>query len=122
MKNYARAHPILTGLQVAGATVSLLSLCVVPALGAIGFTAVGPAAGSAAVAWQASLGVVEAGSLFSWCQSVAMGGTALGLVQAAGAAGAAVAGGAGSVPELMETFKRGFRTPNQMERLEAVDT
>ena len=85
-----------------------------PVLGLVGFTAVGPAAGSAATAWQASMGVVKAGSLFSWCQSAAMGGAALGGIQVAGIAG--VAGFAGAtvtrvadVPGLAETFKRVYR-------------
>ena len=112
--NYAKAHPVLTGLQVVGATVSVLSFCAVPVLGAVGFTAAGPAAGSAAAAWQASMGVVKAGSIFSWCQSAAMGGRALGGIQAAGVAGTALAR-VGDLPELVETFRRGFRTPNRVE-------
>ena len=47
-------------------------------------------AGSAAAGWQASMGVVEAGSLFAWCQSAAMGGAAVNGIIAAGAAGGAV--------------------------------
>ena len=74
---YAKAHPVLTGLQVMGLTVSALSFLAVPVLEAVGFTAAGPAAGSAAAAWQASIGAVEAGSLFAWCQSAAMGGAAV---------------------------------------------
>ncbi len=112
--NYAKAHPVLTGLQVVGATVSVLSFFAVPVLGAIGFTAAGPAANSAAAAWQASIGVVKAGSLFSWCQGAAMGGGALGGIQAAGVAGAALAR-AGELPELVETFRRGFRAPNRLD-------
>ena len=113
-KNYAKAHPVLTGLQVVGATVSVLSFVAVPVLGAVGFTAAGPAAGSAAAAWQASIGAVKAGSLFSWCQSAAMGGGALGGIQAAGVAGTALTR-VGKLPELMETFRRGFRTQNRLE-------
>jgi hypothetical protein len=55
-----------------------------PVLGPAGFAAVGPAAGSAAAAWQASIGVVHAGSLFAWCQSAAMGGAALSGIVASG--------------------------------------
>ena len=47
-KNYAKAHPVLTGLQVVSTTVSVVSFFAVPVLGAIGFTAAGPAANSAA--------------------------------------------------------------------------
>ena len=98
---------------MAGLSVSLLSVCVVPALGALGFGALGPVGGTAATAWHSSIGLASSGSLFSWCQGVAMGGAALGSVQAAGAAGLAAAG-VGSIPELMKTFKRGFRTPSEL--------
>ncbi len=112
--NYAKAHPVLTGLQVVGTTVSVLSFFAVPVLGAVGFTAAGPAAGSAAAAWQSSMGVVKAGSLFSWCQSAAMGGGALSGIQAAGVAGTALAR-VGDLPELMETFRKGFPRPGRLE-------
>ena len=66
---------MLTGIQKAGLGISVLSLYAVPVLGAIGlFAAAGPAAGSAAIAWHSYIGVVKAGSLFSGCQSAAMGG------------------------------------------------
>ena len=105
---------MLFGLQAVGTTFSVLSFCAVPVLGIVGFTAAGPAAGSAAAAWQASLGAVKAGSLFSWCQSAAMGGGALGGIQAAGVAGTVLTR-VGDLPELVETFRRGFRTPNRLE-------
>jgi hypothetical protein len=63
-----------------------------PLLAAVGFSALGPVASSGAAAWQASIGAVEAGSLFAWCQSVAMGGAAINGVFAAGAAGAGLVG------------------------------
>ena len=113
-KNYAKAHPVLTGLQVVGTTVSVLSVFAVPVLGAVGFTAAGPAAGSAAAAWQSSIGVVKAGSLFSWCQGAAMGGGALNGIQAAGVAGTALAR-VGDLPDLIETFRKGFRAPGRQE-------
>ncbi|KAL9064592.1 MAG: hypothetical protein Q9161_008769 [Pseudevernia consocians] len=113
-KNYVKAHPVLTGLQVVGTTVSVLSFFAVPILGAVGFTAAGPAAGSAAAAWQASMGAVKAGSLFSWCQSAAMGGWAVGGIQAAGVAGTALAR-VGDLPDLMETFRKGFRAQKRLE-------
>lgn len=54
--------------------------CATPAIiGAIGFSAVGPVAGSILAGWQASMGNVVAGSLFSFLQSAAMGGAAIGL-------------------------------------------
>lgn len=113
-KKYAKAHPVLTGLQIVGTTLSILSFCAVPALGAIGFTAAGPAANSVAAAWQASIGVVKAGSIFAWCQSAAMGGGALGGIQAAGVAGTALTR-VGDLPELVESFRRSFRKSNQIE-------
>lgn len=60
----------------------------------MGFGAAGPIAGSAAAGWQASIGLVEAGSIFAWCQSAAMGGAAVGGILATGLAGAGVAVGA----------------------------
>ncbi|KAK2733928.1 hypothetical protein FQN57_001911 [Myotisia sp. PD_48] len=60
-------------------------------LGGFGFTAVGPAAGSSAALWQATIGNVVAGSVFAWCQSAAMGGLAVGF-NVASAAGAAILG------------------------------
>lgn len=65
-----------------------------PILGVIGFGAAGPVAGSAAAALQSSIGLVEAGSIFAWCQSAAMGGAAVGGILATGLAGAGVAVGA----------------------------
>lgn len=66
--DYIRANPIRFGFQVAGVTVVAGSLVALPILGALGFTTLGPAAGTAAAAWQSSLGIVQAGSLFAWCQ------------------------------------------------------
>ncbi|KAF3181091.1 hypothetical protein TWF106_010830 [Orbilia oligospora] len=54
-------------------------------LGAIGFSATGPVAGSYAAAWQSSIGVVQAGSTFAALQSAAMTG---GVSVAGGAVGA----------------------------------
>lgn len=85
----------------------------------------GPAAGSVAAAWQGSMGAVQAGSLFAWCQSAAMGGAAAGSINAVGVAGTAVAGLSKSaktftmdtpvadIPGLVEMFKKVFRTGNQ---------
>ncbi|KAF7504606.1 hypothetical protein GJ744_002033 [Endocarpon pusillum] len=73
------AHPVLTGVQIVGLTLSAVSFLAAPVLGVVGFTA----------AWQASIGAVEAGSLFAWCQSAAIGGAALSGIQVAGVVGAA---------------------------------
>ena len=113
-KNYAKAHPVLTGLQIVGTTISVLSFATVPVLGAIGFTEAGPAANSAAAALQASIVAVKAGSLFSWCQSAAMVGSALGNVQAASVAGTTLKK-VGDLPKVMETFRRSFRATNRPE-------
>lgn len=68
------------------------SLAAVPLLGAAGFAAAtGPVAGTAAAAWQSSIGVVQAGSLFAWCQSAAMGGAAVNGIIACGVTGGSVA-------------------------------
>jgi hypothetical protein len=108
ISNYAKAHPVLTGIQTVGLTLSATPFFVVPVLGVMEFTAVGPAAGLLAAAWQASIGAVQAGSLFAWCQSAAMGGTALG-GQVVGVVGAALTRVA-EVPGLVGKFKSGFRT------------
>ncbi|KAL2040766.1 hypothetical protein N7G274_006224 [Stereocaulon virgatum] len=115
MTNYAKAHPYRTGIQVVGITLSVVSGLAGPVLGWAGFTAAGPAAGSAAAAWQASIGSVQAGSLFAWCQSAAMGGAALKGVQVAGYAGAALTK-VKDVPGLLETFKREFHTEQRVQR------
>ena len=91
---YIKKHPILFSLQVAGGIASLASIIALPILGAVGFGVSGPVAGSAAAAWQSSIGLVEAGSFFAWCQSAAMGGAAVGGILATGLTGAGVAVGA----------------------------
>ena len=92
---WIRANPARTAAIMGGITVFALA-CATPAiLGAVGFSAIGPVAGSAAAAWQASMGSVVAGTLFAFLQSAAMGGAALGLFTGIGAAGAVVAVAAG---------------------------
>ena len=59
-------------------------------LGAFGFGALGPVAGSGVAAWQTSMGAVEAGSLFAILQSAAMGGAAVNGIIAAGLTGGGV--------------------------------
>ncbi|PQE24357.1 kinase-like domain protein [Rutstroemia sp. NJR-2017a BVV2] len=88
LSKYIQAHPYRFSLQVVGGLVSVASLVTIPVLGAAGFAAAGPVAGSAAAAWQSSIGLVEAGSAFAWCQSVAMGGAAVGGLIGAGVGGA----------------------------------
>lgn len=55
------------------------------ALGVLGFAALGPAA------WQTSIRLVRAGSLFAWCQGAVMGGAAVSGSVASAAVGAGVA-------------------------------
>lgn len=87
---YISAHPLRFGVQCAGAAVGIAAAVAVPVLGAAGFGALGPVAGSSAAVWQASIGAVEAGSLFAWCQSAAMGGAAVNGIVAAGVTGGGV--------------------------------
>lgn len=112
---YIKKHPILFGFQVVGGICSLASIVALPILGAVGFGAAGPVAGSAAAAWQSSIGLVEAGSFFAWCQSAAMGGAAVGGILATGLTGAGVAVGAtvtgafDDAPDLGEIFLIAWR-------------
>ena len=110
---YVHDNPVRFGLQVTGVVLSTAAIFAVPILGAAGFSSIGPVAGSAAAGWQASIGVVRAGSLFAFCQSAAMGGAAAtaGLASA-GVSGAAVALAAAGLPNpssLREVFIRRFR-------------
>ena len=91
-----------------GLAVSALSVLTIPVLGAIRFTAAGLVAGSATAAWQASIRAIQSGSLFTWCQSAAMGGAAMGSVQAVGIAGTALTR-VTDMQVLFEKFRRGFR-------------
>ncbi|KAM0146241.1 hypothetical protein ACHAQE_010834 [Botrytis cinerea] len=100
IKNYIKKHPYRFGLQALGGVVTIASIAVVPILGAVGFTALGPVAGSAAAAWQSSIGLVEAGSFFALCQSIAMGGAAIGGIVGAGLGGAGMLAVATSLGEL----------------------
>lgn len=119
MAGYVKKHPVLFGLQVTGGILSLASIVALPILGAIGFGAGGPLAGSVAAGWQSGIGLVEAGSIFAWCQSAAMGGAAVGGIVATGIAGASVAVGSvilGALddiktpaPELKEKFLTSWR-------------
>jgi len=104
-------NPARFALQVTGAVISTAAFITVPIPGAVGFSALGPVAGSVAVGWQASIGPVE-GSLFALCQSAAMGGAvAIGLASTeAGAAAAALrASRLPGVSGLRDIFIRRFR-------------
>jgi hypothetical protein len=99
-------------LQVTSATVGVATFITIPAVGAIGFSALGPVLGTLAAGWQSSIDAVEAGSLFGFCQSAAMGGAASGLIADTGSASTAIAVAASGLPNassLRETFIRKFR-------------
>jgi len=110
---YVHDNPVRFSLQVTGVVLSTAAIFAVPILGAAGFSSIGPVAGSAAAGWQASIGAVEAGSLFAFCQSAAMGGAAAAAgLASAGVGGAAVALAAAGLPSpsnLREAFIRRFR-------------
>ena len=99
-----------------------------PVLGAAGFGALGPVVGSSAAVWQASIGAVEAGSLFAWCQSAAMGGAAVNGIIAAEVTGGGVllrstaagvlmdgAVNKGDEEKLMELFQKVCRRSDRLE-------
>jgi len=109
---YVQDNPARFTLQVLGGVISTAAIIAVPVLGAAGFSALGPVAGSAAAGWQASIGAVEAGSLFALCQSAAMGGAAATGLATTGVGGAALALAASGLPSassLREIFIRKFR-------------
>jgi hypothetical protein len=113
LTQYIEDNPVRFALHVTGAVLSTAAILAVPILGAVGFSSIGPVAGSVAAGWQASIGAVEAGSLFALCQSAAMGGAAAtaGLATAgvSGAAVALVASGLPSPSNLREAFIQKFR-------------
>ena len=80
-------------------------------------------AGSAAAGWQSSLGLVQAGSVFTWLQATGMGAGAASGIATAGAVGASAAVGATllgfvtkeavkdmSEEQVREMYRRSFRT------------
>ncbi|KAN0125531.1 hypothetical protein V8E52_000738 [Russula decolorans] len=90
---------LLTALAIGTATtatgVALTPLVAPAMLGAIGFSAAGPVAGSFAAVLQAGTGNVAAGSMFAAAQSIAMGGGVPAVISAVGGLGAgALAAGA----------------------------
>jgi len=116
-RRYVHDNPYRFTLQAATGVLSTAALVTVPVLGIIGFSAIGPVAGSVAAGWQASIGAVEAGSLFAFCQSAAMGGAAAAGLTTAGISGLATGvvdvavawlGGLG-LTDLENIFVRNFR-------------
>src|SRR5438046_95423 len=89
-----RSHPKACAVGTIGLVVTSLPITVPATLGAAGFAATGPALGSFAAAWQASIGSVAAGSVFSWLQSAAMGGALAQAISAAPGVGMGIMGSA----------------------------
>ncbi|KAI7911018.1 hypothetical protein M0657_011147 [Pyricularia oryzae] len=93
--NYGKTAAVILGISGI-AMVAAPAVLTLPALGAVGFSASRPIAGSIVAAAQSGLGSVVAPSLFVTCQSAAMGGygaaTVFGLVQVVGGAMAVSAG------------------------------
>ena len=95
---------------MSGVTVSAVALAAPAMLGAAGFGILGPAANSLAAGWQSSTGLVQAGSLFAWCQSAAMGGAAASTIATAGFLGAGVTASATAVLSLGNQFSKSEAT------------
>ncbi|KAI9673302.1 MAG: hypothetical protein M1829_004367 [Trizodia sp. TS-e1964] len=73
---WIKANPKVV-LPVVAMVLIVSPVAIKGALGLIGFGTLGPIPASLATAWQSSIGLVPAGSLFAWCQSAAVGGTFL---------------------------------------------
>lgn len=99
LTSWIKSHKKESALIATGVTLSTLSLATPATLGAVGFSATGPVLGSVAAGWQASMGSVVGGSLFSFFQSAAMGGAAMGLITGVGVIGAAIA-----IPAMLSTL------------------
>jgi hypothetical protein len=100
--NRRRSRLILAGAAagVVGAPVLLPTT-----LAMIGFSSLGPIAGSIAAGWQAGIGNVAAGSLFSVLQSAGMGGFGTGIITAvASAIGGALGAAAGAIANFFTSF------------------
>jgi Interferon-induced 6-16 family len=106
----------LKRLQVAGAVVAVGALLTLRVLGLVGFSAIGPVAGSLAAGWQSSMGAVSAGSLFAWCQSAATGGAAATAVTATGIGGGIAAAGATVSRYLRRKGTREADTPRSEDK------
>ncbi|PYI36381.1 hypothetical protein BP00DRAFT_361509 [Aspergillus indologenus CBS 114.80] len=93
-QNVAQEHTVALAVGSTGLALATAPITGPAVLGAVGFSASGPIATSFAAAWQSSLGVVQAGSLFATLQSAAMGGVAAGTFTAASNIGVAMVGSA----------------------------
>ncbi|KAI6813339.1 hypothetical protein KC367_g2994 [Hortaea werneckii] len=98
VRNYIVEHPGLTAAQIIWPVIlavpAIITMPTMPLLGALGFTSLGPAAGTAAAWFQATFGAT---AVFSTLQSYMMGGYGVSVVGGMVQAGAAVAGVGSSV-------------------------
>ncbi|KAG9234938.1 hypothetical protein BJ875DRAFT_483683 [Amylocarpus encephaloides] len=94
LKAYSRNHPWYAGAAAVSAAVGTVALSLPFALTAAGFGASGVAVGSLAAGVQSSIGLVQVGSIFAWCQSVGAGGGALTVLLGYGYVGIGTALGA----------------------------
>ncbi|KAJ7704336.1 hypothetical protein B0H17DRAFT_1175538 [Mycena rosella] len=69
--------PVAAGIAGAGLGAAATALLAAPVLGMVGFSSIGPVAGTLAAGIQAGIGSVTAGSSFAVAQSIAMGGMAV---------------------------------------------
>ncbi|KAK4954824.1 hypothetical protein LTR10_007016 [Elasticomyces elasticus] len=96
VQEHIRNNPMMSAFQIVMVIIAVApGLVVAPALGLLGFSSIGPVAGSAAAGFQAANGATAS---FSVLQSAAMGGTAV-----VGNAVTGVVAGAGVAAEF---FKR----------------
>ncbi|KAG8979719.1 hypothetical protein FRB90_007997, partial [Tulasnella sp. 427] len=90
---------VVGGVLLVTGAVLIAPALAVGALGLVGFSAIGPVAGSIAAAIQSVIygGAVGAGSLFALCQSAAMGGIVVGSLAEIAAGVAELVTGAASL-------------------------
>ncbi|KAK6525889.1 hypothetical protein TWF281_010933 [Arthrobotrys megalospora] len=91
-------------------------------LGYVGFSATGPVAGSYAAAWQSSIGVVQAGSVFATLQAAAMTSTASVAGGAAGAIAPIARAGGWLWGRSVGRYNRGFERNTESRALTGIGT
>ncbi|KAF2792366.1 hypothetical protein K505DRAFT_246800 [Melanomma pulvis-pyrius CBS 109.77] len=96
IKGWITEHPYQTALHVVNGVVLLTpAAATILILSTLGFTSVGPAAGSTATAAMSYFGFVPAGGVIATLQSAAMGGYGAGVAAGAAQAGAVVSSAVG---------------------------
>ncbi|KAF3903172.1 hypothetical protein ABW21_db0209469 [Orbilia brochopaga] len=91
---------VAVGTAIAGTLVGGAALMAPAAIGLLGFGSAGVGAGTFAAGWQASIGLVPAGSLFAFLQSAGAGGAALGVISQIAVGGIGTGAGAAAVSYL----------------------